>query len=95
MFSTIGLLRVTGFAEGLSFLILLGIAMPMKYMLDMPVAVQITGMIHGVLFILFIALSILAKITCGWPIRKMFILWIASIVPFGTFYADYKLLRTT
>jgi integral membrane protein len=94
MFSTIGLLRITGFAEGLSFLFLLGIAMPLKYMLNMPVAVQITGMIHGVLFIIFILLSVLAKIVYGWPIWKMFLLWIASIVPFGTFYADYKLLRT-
>jgi integral membrane protein len=95
MLSTvIGRLRITGFLEGLSFLLLLGIAMPLKYLLGLPQAVRIVGMVHGLLFILFISLSIQAKFVHRWPVKKMLMLWIASVVPFGTFYADYKLLRS-
>jgi integral membrane protein len=94
MLSTIiGRLRLTGFLEGLSFLILLGIAMPLKYKFGMPEVVRVVGMAHGILFVAFIFLSVLAKVYYNWPIWKMFALWIASILPFGTFYADYKLLR--
>jgi integral membrane protein len=91
--SAIGRLRVTGFLEGLSFLLLLGIAMPLKYALGMPQFVRIIGMAHGVLFILFITFSIHATLVYKWPFYKMILLWIASVLPFGTFYADYKLLR--
>ena len=91
--SVIGRLRVVGFLEGLSFLILLGIAMPLKYKLGMPQAVQIVGMAHGILFVAFIALSVQATFVYRWPVMKMFLLWLSSLVPFGTFYADYKLLR--
>ena len=91
--SVIGRLRVVGFLEGMSFLILLGIAMPLKYMFGMPQLVQVVGMAHGVLFILFIALSVQATIVYKWGPMKMVLLWLASLLPFGTFYADYKLLR--
>jgi integral membrane protein len=91
--SVIGRLRLTGFLEGLSFLILVGIAMPLKYLYDMPQAVRVIGMAHGILFILFIVLTLHATLFYKWPFWKMILLWIASILPFGTFYADYKLLR--
>ena len=94
MLSTvIGRLRVVGFLEGMSFLILLGIAMPLKYKFGMPQMVQVVGMAHGVLFILFIGLSTQATFVYKWSPMKMVMLWLASLVPFGTFYADYKLLR--
>jgi integral membrane protein len=94
MLSTvIGRLRLIGLLEGASFLLLLGIAMPMKYMLGIPEAVRIVGMAHGVLFIAFIALTIQAKFVYNWRFSKMFLLWVASVLPFGTFYADYKLLK--
>jgi integral membrane protein len=94
MLSTVhGRLRITGFLEGLSFLLLIGIAMPLKYLMNMPIAVRVVGMAHGILFILFILLAIQATIVYRWPIKKMILLWIASLLPFGTFYADYKLLR--
>jgi integral membrane protein len=94
MLSTVhGRLRITGFLEGLSFLVLIGIAMPLKYLLDMPLAVRIVGMAHGVLFILFILLATQATIVYRWSFKKLILLWIASFLPFGTFYADYKLLR--
>lgn len=89
----IGRLRLVGFLEGLSFLLLLGVAMPMKYMLDLPQAVRVIGMLHGILFILYVALSILATYHYRWTIRTMLLLCLASVLPFGTFYADTKLLR--
>ncbi|HYC83771.1 MAG TPA: DUF3817 domain-containing protein [Chryseosolibacter sp.] len=91
--STLGRLRVTGFLEGISFLLLLFIAMPLKYMLDFPQAVRVIGMAHGILFIAFVALSAYATISYRWPVRIMFLLWLSSLIPFGTFLADYKLLR--
>jgi integral membrane protein len=91
--TSLGRLRLIGFLEGLSYLLLLGIAMPLKYMLGLPQAVRIIGMAHGILFILFIYLSIYNTLINRWSLRKMFLLWIASVLPFGTFYADYKMLR--
>lgn len=90
---TLGRLRLTGLLEGLSFIILLAIAMPLKYLAGKPEMVSIVGMAHGVLFVLYIALTVMAKIKYPWSWRKMFLLWVASVVPFGTFYADYKMLR--
>jgi integral membrane protein len=94
MLSTvIGRLRIIGFLEGLSYLLLLGIAMPLKYMFGFPQAVQVIGMAHGILFILFILLSAQTKFVYRWPVSRMLWLWLASLLPFGPFVADYKLLR--
>lgn len=90
---TIGRLRLTGVLEGLSFIILLAIAMPMKYLAGKPQMVSIVGMAHGVLFVLYIILTVVAKFQYPWSWKKMLFLWVASVVPFGTFYADYKVLR--
>ena len=90
---TIGRLRLTGLLEGLSFIILLAVAMPLKYLAGKPEMVSIVGMAHGVLFVLYIFLSLVAKFEYPWSWKKMFSLWVASVVPFGTFYADYKVLR--
>jgi integral membrane protein len=91
--TAIGRLRLTGILEGLSFIILLAIAMPLKYLAGKPEMVSIVGMAHGVLFMLYIFLTGLAKFQYPWSWKKMLLLWAASVVPFGTFYADYKVLR--
>lgn len=91
--TTLGRLRLTGLCEGFSFLLLLFIAMPLKYLAGKPEMVSIVGMAHGVLFVLYIILTIQAKIQYGWSWKKMLLLWIASVLPFGTLYADYKMLR--
>jgi integral membrane protein len=89
----VGRLRMVGFIEGLSYLLLLFIAMPLKYIADFPMAVTITGGIHGLFFVLF--LFALAHVFFAY--RQSF--WfgvgaiIASLVPFGTFILD-KRLRT-
>jgi integral membrane protein len=89
----LGRLRLTGLLEGLSFIILLAIAMPLKYVGGKPEMVSIVGMAHGVLFVVYIALTIIAKFQYSWSVKKMLVLWVASVVPLGTFYADYKILR--
>ncbi len=91
--TTLGRLRVIGFLEGLSFLILLGIAMPLKYLAGMPGAVQVVGMIHGLLFIFYIIYVIQAKIEYNWKWGKTGLAMLASILPFGPFVADAKLFR--
>ena len=80
--------RKTGIVEGYSYLILLFIAMPLKYILDYPIAVKIAGMAHGVLFLLFCALLVLAWKQAKWSIKKSLLFFIASLIPFGTFYTD-------
>ena len=80
--------RKIAFAEGVSFLILLFIAMPLKYFAGLPLAVTIVGGIHGILFIAFIILALIVKSEYGknfWWLVKAFI---ASIIPFGTFVMD-------
>lgn len=80
--------RKIAFAEGVSFLILLFIAMPLKYFAAMPMAVTIVGGLHGVLFI---ALAVTAYFVLDQYNRTFswgFKVFIASIIPFGTFYMD-------
>ncbi len=91
--TTLGRLRLTGILEGLSFIILLLIAMPLKYLGGKPEMVRIIGMAHGVLFLLYITLVAHAKLQYQWSWKRMFWLWVASVIPFGTFYVDYKVLR--
>jgi integral membrane protein len=89
----LGRLRIIGFVEGLSFLILLGIAMPLKYFFGQPETVRVVGMAHGLLFVLYVLLVIQVKIEYGWSFKKMLLALLASVIPFGTFWADAKLFR--
>ena len=84
-------LQLVGYAEGISYILLLGIAMPLKYFAGMPQAVKVTGMAHGILFLLYIAVLINASIAYKWSVKKIAIGFIASLVPFGPFYLDRML----
>lgn len=74
--------------EGVSFLLLLGIAMPLKYYAGMPIYVKITGWIHGILFLLY--LVSLGDVTGKhkWPLLKVLAALLAGLIPFGTFILD-------
>ncbi len=85
--------RFIAIAEGISFLVLLFIAMPLKYFAQLPEAVLYTGWIHGLLFILFCILLLLVTINFSWSLKKAAIAFIASLLPFGTFILDAKILR--
>ena len=89
----INIYRLTAFLEGVSYIFLLFIAVPIKYLLNEALYVKILGMPHGILFILYVLLSIIAKIKNNWNFRKFLFISIASLVPFGTFYIDKKYLK--
>jgi integral membrane protein len=89
----LGRLRIIGFVEGISYLILLGIAMPLKYIYELPQMVRITGMIHGLLFVLYVLYVCIVAVQLRWSLWKVFLAFVASLVPFGTFWADVRLLR--
>ena len=82
--------RKIAFTEGISYLVLLFIAMPLKYFANMPLAVTIVGGLHGILFVAFIILALAAMIKYQknwvWLIKS----FIASVIPFGTFWMDVQ-----
>jgi integral membrane protein len=86
-------LRVVAFLEGLSFVILLFVAMPLKYYAGLPLAVRIVGSVHGLLFVAFCWALLRAAIACEWPLRRSSLAFISSLVPFGTFVFDRSLKR--
>lgn len=83
--------RWIAIAEGLSFLLLLGIAMPLKYLADMPLMVRIVGSIHGGLFVLYVLAAFRAAHHANWSFRQVMIALVASLLPFGPFVIDHKL----
>ena len=90
--SAIGRLRIIGFAEGCSFL-LLSITMVLKYKYGMPKPNYIVGLSHGLLFILYVILVLQVAFLQKWSLLKIALALAASLIPFGTFYADKKLFR--
>ncbi len=84
-------LRLIGFIEGISYLVLLGVAMPLKYFAGFPSAVKYTGWVHGVLFVGFGLALIHVWIDRKWSFLKVFKAFIASLLPFGTFVLDKSL----
>jgi integral membrane protein len=86
-------LRLVALLEGTSFLVLLFIAMPLKYLAALPLAVRIVGSVHGVLFLMFMAVLYRAGTARGWPLRRWLIAFGSSVVPFGTFMFDRSLRR--
>ena len=92
--TTLGRLRIVAFLEGISFLVLLGIAMPLKYLASYPGPVKVVGMLHGILFITYVILLLWTKAEYRWTFTKTFYAFIASLIPFGTFYADKKIFTS-
>lgn len=76
----------TGHAEGVSYLVLLFVAMPLKYIFDMPLGVKIVGSIHGGLFVAYILLLTIVHIKLKLKISQSIGLFLMSLIPFGTFY---------
>lgn len=91
--TSIGRLRVIGLIEGLSYLLLLGVAMPLKYLAGEPLAVRVVGMAHGLLFVLFCFALLAALIEHRWSLLRGAAYFVASLLPFGTFVIDGQLKR--
>ena len=85
--------RQISFLEGLSFLLLLFIAMPLKYVWGYPLAVKIVGWAHGVLFILYFAQGLQTARSEQWDLKLMFFAAVASLLPFGPFVLDRHLAQ--
>ena len=86
-------LYAIGLAEGTSFLVLLLIAMPLKYGANQPEAVRIVGPIHGGLFLLYVGLVLLAALLSRWKWTRVLLGLISSVVPLGPFFFDASVKR--
>jgi integral membrane protein len=86
--------RLISFLEGISYLLLLFIAVPIKYFQGNELYVKILGMPHGILFIGYILLLIMIQKKMKWNLKTTLVISLASIIPFGTFYVDIKYLRS-
>lgn len=91
--SNLGRLRIIGFLEGVSLLLLLLVAMPLKYIWQEPAFTRLMGTVHGALFLLFVFNTLSVGVEQRWQFRTT--TWkvlLACMVPFGTFYIDHKIL---
>ena len=93
MRTPVGRLRMIGLIEGISFLVLLGIAMPLKHFAEMPEAVRIVGWMHGILFIGFLVALMLARDAMRWSFRWTGLVLLAALLPFGPFVIDGRLRK--
>jgi integral membrane protein len=80
-----------GHIEGWSYLILIGIAMPLKYIFNIPQAVLVVGWVHGFLFVAYCLLVLICWIKYKWSFGFAFTTGIVSLIPFGTFWWNKKL----
>ena len=90
----IKVLRVISYLEGISYILLLFIAVPIKYYTNDPSLVKLLGMPHGLLFVAYVILSLVNSKEYRWNSKKTLVVLISSVIPFGTFYVDYKYLKT-
>lgn len=94
LITPLGRLRLVALLEGTSFLVLLLIAMPLKYLANQPAAVRPVGTAHGILFVLYVLLVLQNALESHWTGRKIGVALLVSVLPFATFWADKHLFRT-
>ena len=93
MFSLLNCFRIIALLEGVSYILLLFIATPVKYFGNDPMYVKLLGMPHGILFLVYIILAIMIGRERQWDKQTLAIVLIASVIPFGTFYIEKKYLK--
>ena len=89
----VGRFRAVALVEGVSYLVLLGVAMPLKYFAGFPEAVMAVGWAHGVLFVLYVVALAEVSFKRRWRLLRILGAFVASLVPFGTFWLDAWLRR--
>ncbi len=87
------ILRIVALFEGLSFILLLFVGVPLKYFGEDESIVKILGMPHGILFVAYVILALLVRSDEKWDLKSTFLILLSSILPFGTFWADFKFFR--
>lgn len=95
MFSLLNIFRIIAYLEGISYILLLFIAVPVKYSLDDPQYVKLLGMPHGLLFMTYIVLAIILRSKFERNKKSFRFVLLASIIPFATFYIDRKYLKNS
>jgi integral membrane protein len=90
---TIQQLRVLAILEGISYLLLFLVTMPLKYLADMPEPNYVVGMAHGALFIAYCIWLAVVGLQRKWSFKTLFLGFIASLLPAGTFVADAKIFK--
>ena len=85
--------RWVSMAEGISLLLLLGIAMPLKYSFGLTQMVAFVGMVHGILFVAYVGFAWVYKFKLNCSYAVLFVVLVAAVLPFGTFYADRKYFK--
>ncbi len=88
----INFFKITSFLEGLSYILLLFVGVPLKYLAGNSFLVKALGMPHGLLFLAYIVLALFIRSRMKWDTKTTFIVLIASLLPFGTFYVNKKYL---
>lgn len=91
----VGRVRALGMVEGVSFILLMGVAMPLKYWANMPLAVTYVGWAHGALFIAFLLVLFIAWAGGALSFGRSALAFIASVIPFGPFLIDRHLAKST
>ena len=89
----IKIFRVLGWLEGGSFLLLMFVGMPMKYMAGDPTVVKMLGMPHGILFIAYVIMANIIAEEANWPMKVRVYAFLAAVLPFGTFVFELKYLN--
>ncbi|WP_407429518.1 DUF3817 domain-containing protein [Arcticibacter sp.] len=89
----LGRLRLVSYLEGISLLVLLGVAVPLKYIASDPTMVKIIGPLHGLLFLWFILSTLSVGVERQWRWQTTCKVLVACIIPFGTFYIDRHILQ--
>jgi integral membrane protein len=84
-------LRAIGLVEACSFLILVGVAMPLKYFAGQPGAVKVFGWIHGLLFMVFCGALLRTIVVARWPFARAVLIFVAALLPFGPFVVDRRM----
>jgi integral membrane protein len=79
--------------EGISYVVLLGIAMPLKYYFELPLAVKVVGWAHGILFMLYMLFLLLCWIEYKWSFGRVVFYFIAALLPIVPFFVERKLMR--
>lgn len=89
--STLSIFKKVAIAEGISYLVLLFIAVPLKHFAGMPLAVKYTGWVHGLLFVLYVMMVIMCWTEYKWKAGKVATVFFASLLPFAPFIVEKRL----
>lgn len=93
MKNPVSFLRLVALLEAISYLILLFIAMPLKYVWGMPMAVRVVGALHGGLFVVFCLALLRVLNSTAWPFSRAVLVFVASFLPFVPFFIDRRMKK--